>query len=102
MISNLITPDLYLGRPGFKCSASTGYPDRFSFLWSSIPPTRCRNGTSNQATTTSFHTLFNSLFTTDPIIGMFLPSFSLLKMLVNGGGGDNLHSFIYQTMQRLY
>ena len=69
MISNLITPNLYFGGPGFKCSPGTGYSDRFSFLWSSIPITRCCNGTSNQATTTSFHSLFNSLFMTDPIIG---------------------------------
>ena len=33
---------------------------------------------------------------------MFRSSFLLLKLLVNGGKSNNLHSSIYQTMQRLY
>lgn len=99
MISNLITPDLYFEGPGFKCSPGTGYPDRFSCLWSSIHPNRYCNGTSNQATATSFHILFNSLFTTDAIIGYSYNHFHYWNWWLIGG---DLHSFIYQTMQWLY
>lgn len=55
----------------------------------------------SHATTTSFLTLFNSLFTTDTIIGCFYHNFNYWKCWWLGEGGQS-SSFIYQTMHRLY
>jgi hypothetical protein len=62
MESNEVDIYLYFGVAWFK--SRPGYRlTRMRF-----PPGKCRNRASVQATTASFHILFNSLFTNDPTI----------------------------------